>query len=161
MKCNAPLNNMYFTIEGKVAPCWLQVGAVDNWSSDRSIADIWFGEKFNQLRDAHKNKIYPNKCGQCKQQTEDGVWPLAKAYEKFSVKEYPTLIELELSNQCNLECIMCSGLLSSGIRKNRDNLPPLPQIYDQTFVEQLKEFIPHLEELRFNGGEPFCAENCS
>lgn len=153
--CNAPLNNMYFTVEGKVAPCWLQVGAIDNWSNDRSIADIWFGEKFNQLRDAHKNKIYPNKCAQCKQQTEDGVWPLAKAYDRYSVKEYPTLIELELSNQCNLECVMCSGLLSSGIRKNRDNLPPLPQIYDQSFIEQLKEFIPHLEELRFNGGEPF------
>lgn len=155
MKCNAPLNNMYFTVEGKVAPCWLQVGAIDNWSNNRSISEIWFGDKFGALRDAHKNDVYPNKCGKCKQQTDDGVWPLAKAYDKFSIKEYPTLIELELSNQCNLECIMCSGLLSSGIRKNRDNLPPLPQIYDQSFIEQLKEFIPHLEELRFNGGEPF------
>jgi molybdenum cofactor biosynthesis enzyme MoaA len=50
---------------------------------------------------------------------------------------------------------MCEGRLSSGIRKNRDNLPPLPMVYDNTFIEQLREFIPHLEELRFNGGEPF------
>src|SRR5690606_2392207 len=27
--------------------------------------------------------------------------------------------------------------------------------YDEAFVEQLEEFIPHLKELRFNGGEPF------
>lgn len=155
MKCNAPLNNMYFTVEGKVAPCWLQVGAIDNWSSDRSISDIWFGDNFNALRKSHSQNTYPGKCGLCKRQHDDGVWPLAKAYSSFSVKEYPTLIELELSNQCNLECIMCSGMLSSGIRKNRDKLPPLPQIYNNTFVDQLKEFIPHLEELRFNGGEPF------
>jgi molybdenum cofactor biosynthesis enzyme MoaA len=45
--------------------------------------------------------------------------------------------------------------LSSGIRKNRDKLPPLPMIYDDSFREQLHEFIPHLTELRFNGGEPF------
>jgi MoaA/NifB/PqqE/SkfB family radical SAM enzyme len=53
---------------------------------------------------------------------------------------------------------MCEGRLSSGIRKNRDNLPPLPQIFDDTFVEQVKEYIPHLEELRFNGGEPFAQQ---
>ena len=40
------------------------------------------------------------------------------------------------------------------LRKNRDKLPPLPQIYDNTFRVQLHEFIPHLTELRFNGGEP-------
>lgn len=27
--------------------------------------------------------------------------------------------------------------------------------YNDAFVEQLEEFIPHLKELRFNGGEPF------
>lgn len=155
MICNAPHNNMYFTVEGKVAPCWLQVGSIDNWSKDRSIHDIWFGDKFNALRNDHKSEVYPGKCGQCKQQSDDNIWPLAKAYDSYTVGKYPTLIELELSNQCNLECTMCSGLLSSGIRKNRDNLPPLPQIYNQSFIEQLKEFIPHLEELRFNGGEPF------
>ena len=50
---------------------------------------------------------------------------------------------------------MCDGFLSSGIRKNRDKLPKLPMHYNDNFVEQLKEYIPHLEELRFNGGEPF------
>ena len=34
-------------------------------------------------------------------------------------------------------------------------LPPMANAYDDSFVEQLREFIPHLEELRFNGGEPF------
>ena len=153
--CVAPFNNMYFTTEGRVAPCWLLVGHLDNWGPDRSIRDIWFGDAFNKYRNNLKNGIFEADCRVCKQKIEADTWPLAMAYDSFSVKEYPTLLELELSNQCNLECIMCEGRLSSGIRKNREQLPPLPMIYDDSFVEQLKEFIPHLEELRFNGGEPF------
>lgn len=153
--CIAPFNNMYFTTDGKVAPCWLLVGYADTWSNERSIHDIWTGEKFSKYREDLRNGIFNNACGVCKQKIEADTWPLAIAYDGFTVKKYPTLLELELSNQCNLECIMCEGRLSSGIRKNRDKLPPLPNIYDESFVEQLKEFIPHLEELRFNGGEPF------
>ena len=50
---------------------------------------------------------------------------------------------------------MCTGLLSSSIRSNRDKLPPLKSPYGKKFVQDLKEFIPHLHEARFNGGEPF------
>ena len=153
--CNAPFNNMYFTTLGTVAPCWLLVGQVDNWSQSRSIKDIWFGENFTKIRNDLLKKTFNGQCVVCKENIDKGVWPLAMAYDQFSLKEYPTLMELELSNQCNLECIMCEGRLSSGIRKNRDKLGPLPMIYDNSFVEQLEEFIPHLEELRFNGGEPF------
>lgn len=153
--CIAPFNNMYFTTEGRVAPCWLLVGHVVNWSSGKSMKDIWSGSEFEKIRTDLKNGVFEKDCRVCKQKIEADTWPLALAYDGFSVKEYPTLLELELSNQCNLECVMCEGRLSSGIRKNRDKLPPLPQVYDDSFVEQLKEFIPHLEELRFNGGEPF------
>jgi MoaA/NifB/PqqE/SkfB family radical SAM enzyme len=65
------------------------------------------------------------------------------------------MMELEIENTCNLECVMCIGELSSAIRKNRDKLPPIKSPYNEAFVEQLEEFIPHLKELRFNGGEPF------
>ena len=155
LPCNAPFNNMYFTVKGKASPCWKTVGACDQWSPQRSIMDIWEGENFQKYRDSLKNNVFINRCGECEKNINDGVWPLAKAYDEFPIKKYPSLMELELSNQCNLECIMCSGELSSGIRKNRDKLPPLKQIYTDEFRQQLREFIPHLQELRFNGGEPF------
>jgi MoaA/NifB/PqqE/SkfB family radical SAM enzyme len=147
---------MYFTVRGKVSPCWKLPSYCDNWSQDRSVKDIWFGDKFQMYRDALEKNIFLNRCKECEKNINEGVWPLAKAYEDYPVNPvYPSLMELELSNQCNLECVMCSGELSSGIRKNRDKLPPLPMIYDDSFREQLHEFIPHLTELRFNGGEPF------
>ena len=44
---------------------------------------------------------------------------------------------------------------SDGFRKNREHREALVSPYNDEFVEQMKEFIPHLAELRFNGGEPF------
>ena len=153
--CNAPFNNMYFTVHGNVSPCWKLPGYVDNWSVERSINDIWFGEKFDEYRNALKNSTFINRCKECEVEIAKDVWPLAKAYQNYPVQKYPSLMELELSIQCNLECVMCSGELSSGIRKNRDKKPPLPQIYTEQFVKEMREFVPHLKELRFNGGEPF------
>ena len=153
--CIAPFNNMYFTTNGNVAPCWLMVGQTDKWEDTKSIKQIWNGDNFTTLRENLSNGVFEKACDVCRKKIEADNWPLAMAYDSFTVKKYPTLLELELSNQCNLECIMCEGRLSSGIRKNRDKLPPLPNLYDDDFVEQIKEFIPHLEELRFNGGEPF------
>lgn len=153
--CNAPFNNMYITLRGQVSPCWKLPGTCDQWSSNRSLMDIWTGEKFQKYREALEKDQFINRCIECKKDIDNGIWPLAKAYEKYPVQDMPSMMEIELSNQCNLECIMCNGNLSSGIRKNRDKLPPLPQIFDDSFLEQMKEFIPHLTELRVNGGEPF------
>ncbi len=157
--CNAPLNNMYFSTRGSVSPCWILTDDVEHWGDNKSINDIWFGEKYNELRHNLKRGNFKGekKCDVCYHNIKNKVWPLAMAYDRFGVNEngYPTLLELELSNECNLECLMCDGNLSSGIRKNREKLPKLPMHYNDNFVEQLKEYIPHLEELRFNGGEPF------
>ena len=155
MICKAPFNNMYITLRGSVSPCWKLPGYCDQWSKDRSLMDIWRGDKFQKYRDALSQSIFLDRCKECEKDIADGVWPLARAYKKFPVNDMPSLMEIELSNQCNLECIMCSGELSSGIRKNREKLPPIPQIFDESFVEQMKEFLPHLTELRINGGEPF------
>jgi len=73
----------------------------------------------------------------------------------YRSKTYPLLLEFELSNICNYECIMCGGDYSSMVRKNVEKRPPLISPYDSKFVEQLEEFIPHAEGFDFLGGEPF------
>ena len=71
---------------------------------------------------------------------------------------YPKVMEFELTNECNLECIMCNGMFSSSIRKNREKLPAIISPYDDRFIDQLDEFIPHLTDAKFLGGEPFMIE---
>ena len=157
--CNAPFNNMYFNTQGEVAPCWKLPGFGDKWTEDRSVNDIWNGEHFQKYRDALLKNKFLDRCKECKHEMDNDVWPLAKAYGELPVNKngYPSMIELEVSNQCNLECIMCSVLLSNGLAKkagmgdHRGMLEP----YNQSFRDQLKEYYPHLKELRFNGGEPF------
>jgi MoaA/NifB/PqqE/SkfB family radical SAM enzyme len=67
----------------------------------------------------------------------------------------PVMFEFELSNHCNLECIMCGGKWSSAIRKNREKLPPLKSPYNADFVNQIRDFLPELSRANFLGGEPF------
>ncbi|HXH18194.1 MAG TPA: radical SAM protein, partial [Chitinophagales bacterium] len=154
--CHAPFTNMYFNVHGDCAPCWLTFIEPDSYPS-KSIREIWFGEKYNSLRNHLLKYDLTYKCNVCLKNLQSSNYTsvLARAYDVNTIGEYPSMMELELSNTCNLECVMCIGELSSSIRKNRERLPALKSAYDDNFVEQLEEFIPHLRELRFNGGEPF------
>lgn len=154
--CHAPFSNMYFNVHGDCAPCWLTFQDPDSYPN-KSINEIWFGEKFQKIREDLSQYDLTYKCNVCLKnlQNKNYTSVLSRAYDANEIKKYPTMMELELGNTCNLECVMCIGELSSSIRKNRDNLPPLISPYDENFVDQLEEFIPHLKELRINGGEPF------
>jgi len=154
--CNAPASNMYFAATGKVAPCWIQLErTTEVWSAGRSLMDIWRGPAFSALRDELRAGRFPVSCGRCAADLGAGCAPLAAAYDRdVQLTDLPTTLELELSNLCNLECRMCTGTLSSRIRRNREHLPPLVSPYDGAFVEQVAEVAPGLEQVRFSGGEP-------
>lgn len=160
--CHAPFVNMYFNSWGNVGPCWLNLEHAPKYP-EHSLKEIWNGEFFRSIRKNIKNKNLEKHCSVCKKRIEDGVFgqTLAKAYDlEFTSFEYPSVMEFELSNLCNLACIMCKGTLSSKIRSERENLSPLQVPYDGKFVQELKEFLPHLKEARFNGGEPFLQKIC-
>lgn len=154
--CNAPLTNLYFSVDGQASPCWLYFPpAVPRWSPERSIADIWKGPEFTEVRRALAEDRFIGRCSECEHDIVTGNRPLAAAYDfEHPLGEWPSMLELELSNQCNLACVMCQGRLSSRIRRDRDQLPPIESPYDETFADQVAELLPHLRELRFNGGEP-------
>lgn len=156
--CHAPFNNMYFNSTGGISNCWLTFDNSEKYSEDRSLKEIWFGEKFTRLRENIKNFDLTEHCSTCLNYIENRNHTnvLAKAYDNnYPLGDFPTMMEFELSNTCNLECTMCNGFLSSAIRSNRDKLPKLKSPYGEKFVKELEEFIPYLHEARFNGGEPF------
>jgi MoaA/NifB/PqqE/SkfB family radical SAM enzyme len=156
---------MNFGNDGHVsACCWSRPNPLGRYP-DQSIEEIWRGAKMQELRDQLERNELPAGCDFCAGQICAGLsWPLAERFDRLAGPTpradnrgvgHPSRMEFELSNKCNLECIMCSGLLSSSIRANRDQLPPLPLHYDQQFVDQLRPFIPDLKEASFYGGEPF------
>lgn len=158
--CQAPFNSMYFNVFGEVGPCWLNLVGMGKYP-EQSIRDIWFGEAFSTLRKELSNRNMAYKCNTCRQAIIDGNHQsvLSKLYDySYRLTDYPAVMEFELSNRCNLECVMCKGDLSSTIRQNREKRPALENPYGAAFVNQLEEFIPHLKEAKFLGGEPFLIE---
>ena len=156
--CHAPFTNLYFNTEGHVAVCWLTFYNPVIYDESKSLKDIWHDVKFQSIREHIGRNDLSKYCQTCEQHLKQGnhVNVLAKAYDTApSDGDYPSIIEFELENTCNLACTMCNGLLSSTIRKDREGKPPLKSPYGKKFREDLKEFIPHLSEARFNGGEPF------
>jgi len=163
---HAPFKSLYFGHEGGVIACCYNRTYKLGFYPDKSIKEIWEGEQAVNLRKYIAENNLDHGCSGCKAQIlagdKSGNKAKSKQYDGHPLNSngYPSLLEFELSNTCNLECDMCSGEFSSLIRKNREGLPDLKQPYDDAFVDQLDEFIPHLEEAKFFGGEPFLIEFC-
>jgi MoaA/NifB/PqqE/SkfB family radical SAM enzyme len=156
--CYAPRKNMYFDALGYVYSCCYNRGKPIGEYPRMTLNEIWNGELAKELRKDIDNFEFNKWCGFCKYDLEN------KNYEGFKGKywdyislnnNWPTRIEFELTNKCNLECVMCNGGWSHLIRKNREKLDPIKMVYDEKFIEQLEEFIPQLEQALFIGGEPF------
>ncbi|NLB27229.1 MAG: radical SAM protein, partial [Bacteroidales bacterium] len=156
--CYAPFKNLYFGISGNVRACCRNESYIFGSYPQQSVKEIWNGRKVFLLREKIKNNDLSLGCYECYQHLKGGNFSavIAKMFDTQKLNShYPSMMEFELDNTCNLECNICAGRLSSSIRKNREKLPPYKTPYDSNFVTQLEEFIPHLEEARFYGGEPF------
>lgn len=172
--CHAPFVSLNFEQNGNVSACCynrsFSLGKIPN----QSIQEIWNGEKANQLRSFIKQNDLSGGCSACQEVIQFGNYQGTKAiyYDEYATQKniwqkvknlinqsehdfIPKVFEFELSNSCNLECIMCNGYFSSAIRKNREHLPAIKNHYGDEFVEQLTPFIPHLTDVKFLGGEPF------
>lgn len=158
--CYLPFNSLTFSFGGHVYVCGYNRDIKLGQYPNNTIDEIWNGPNALKLREHMRNNDLEFGCRHCKYFFDKGKFtnlrPLVfdKYYQNVD-NPYPQVFEFELSNECNLECQMCSGEVSSSIRKNRDHLPPLPTPYDDAFVEQLAKYIPHLKEAKFYGGEPF------
>jgi molybdenum cofactor biosynthesis enzyme MoaA len=150
---------MYFAQDGSVRLCCHNMEYHLGKYPDQSIHEIWNSEAAQKVRqDMRAYRLYDG-CNICRTDVEMGAYGEVRAQFFDSLPRhasYPTMMEFLLTNTCNLECIMCDGTYSSLIRQNREKLPPIPNVYDDAFIEQIREFIPHLREARFSGsGEAF------
>ena len=156
--CYAAHSNMFFNARGSVSVC-CESWNISEMYPDKSIKEIWFGDEFNKLRDYIEHDDLSLACSFCKTHllNRNYSFPLIKMFDCFEPvnSQYPKSMIFELDITCNLECVMCDSTLSSAIRKNRGKLPLQKNFYNDEFLYQLEEFIPHLERAMFIGGEPF------
>lgn len=156
--CHAPSNSMYIGIGGMITACCVNRTYLLGRYPMQSLEQAWFGQARKDLETSIAAGDLGKGCQVCYHAIRSGNYAglSARVYDGLSsTTNYPRKIDFELSNKCNLECIMCRGERSSAIRRNRERLPPIEMPYDAAFLQQLDPFIPHLEDAHFLGGEPF------
>jgi MoaA/NifB/PqqE/SkfB family radical SAM enzyme len=174
--CHAPYLSMHISQNGIISSCSLTRFTPIGHYPKQSLQEIWWGEKAVELRKRMKSDEFPPGCEVCRADFDTGNFgnirarhydqyastPVDSFFEKLMAfkkqgrfAHFPKVISFELSNTCNLECVSCIGLLSSSIRKNREKMPPIPQLFGADFLQEIAPFLPYLEEAKFYGGEPF------
>ncbi|HWA89910.1 MAG TPA: radical SAM protein [Rhizomicrobium sp.] len=159
--CYAPHVDLYFDQWGKVRACCRNRDFPLGDVSKDGIDAIWHGERLKQLRREVEAYSFARGCGDCGRQVENGWLASAsmRTFDQFAVAEpdpaWPRIIELSISNSCNLECAMCNGECSSAIRARREGRPARPKYYPDDFAESLREYLAHALRVKFLGGEPF------
>ncbi|NVK63122.1 MAG: twitch domain-containing radical SAM protein [Flavobacteriales bacterium] len=170
--CPAPSMNLHFSQLGIVTACCFNRTQVMGVYPKNSLEEIWRSDVANKMREELQSGHFPSGCEKCREQiiSRDFGGSHANFYSQqakhFAVKRaqenvsgesinFPMKLEFNIHNNCNLQCVMCHGLASSSIRLHREGLPAMPNPYDETFVEQLKPFLPYVVETDFMGGEPF------
>lgn len=160
--CYAPHTSMFFSRSGYVAPCYASYNQKSSHITKSSIKEIWFSGTINDIRKQHANCNLSENCSFCENLLLSHAYKsaLINKYEHyaFSKSKYPKIMEFELSNKCNLACIMCDENLSSSIENKQKQSISGNQFYDDKFFKELKEFIPHLQLAEFTGGDPFMIE---
>jgi MoaA/NifB/PqqE/SkfB family radical SAM enzyme len=160
--CYAPFSNLTFGHSGQYLVCCYNRTYVLGMYPEQSIEEAWNGPRAQEFRKYIQQNDLSHGCQVCEVHINSRAFETvpARHYDKLGSGDgkrpaYPRRLDFELSNSCNLECIMCSGHYSSSIRKNREKLPPLHSPYDEDFLRQLEPFLPHIQEATFVGGEPF------
>ena len=152
---------MYFDQLGKVRACCQNTGVYLGDVTEQSSREIWESADAERMRTALEADDYSAGCDFCEWQHREGNDAIlfARQFDVLRPDErrprWPRQMEFSLTNTCNLACTMCNGDWSSTIRAKREGRPPLPAVYGDDFFEQLAEFLPHLDEVEFLGGEPF------
>lgn len=155
---------MHLLPDGDVRACCRNAIPLGNITEQR-LPEIWFGARRSEMEQLLSTATTPTGCENCAAEvTAEGrrgsypevfdFWADELDWER-SANRWPTRLEFNLSNRCNLQCLQCSGDLSSAIRIHREHRPPLPAVYDEQFFDDLAAFLPHLHHANFAGGEPF------
>ena len=156
--CQAPFTNMYIGHHGVITACCYNTTQTLGVWPFKTLTEIWWGAKAEKFRKALQNYDLSHGCDICYRQLMARNYDALKAGQfnqnKANQNGFPSSIEFELDNKCNLGCTMCNENFSSVIAHNK-GLKAYHTPYDEGFIEQLKPFIPYLQDAKFYGGEPF------
>lgn len=159
--CASPYTSLRFDFGGKMTVCCVNRDFIIGTYPQDTPMQAWFGKKIKELRESLDDYDFSKGCNDCarnilKGNGENSIIALNESLglSNYINSKFPTQLIFQLHNTCNYECIMCGGEFSSSIRKNRECLPPIPNAYDDSFLDKIKLFLQKARMVSFIGGEP-------
>ena len=178
--CIMPWIGLATDASGGIRPCcWMQSITDDKFFGDPN--DYADSDYLKEKKEQFLKGEYPNACSRCKHDSEKGMqskrdrenleWTTKGGdWNKINEQNF-TMIDLRLSNTCNLGCVMCgpksSSFLFNETVKHYDNAPEhnqnqlrgvkhldLMYPYTDDQIEQIIEIIPKDARIYCTGGEP-------
>lgn len=174
--CIKPFTATCVRTDGSITLCCKSIEQSQHNLKTSSLDDWWNSDFVKEVRTQLLNGQQPASCQICFDQEQSGVTSLRQAinaeykiFEQYAEKTlrylgYPKLapidIEMQLTNLCNLACLMCSELESSSILSENKilkiaNANQADYKVTKYEMQQLTNFLytkPRLINLR--GGEP-------
>lgn len=207
--CVLPFMHFSTTTNGEIRPCcrskkiWnINESALNKThpghatkTGSYSLKDLWIGPEYNSLRSDLINGVRNEKCSACWRLEDKGIVSLRQDFNSLRLSEYAHLVdhwithktaaweipvvELKLSNLCNLKCKMCwpkdstpwvkqwptvehffsnseREYINTIIDANNMYRSPLLNLFESNegFMADLAEILQGVELLEFAGGEP-------
>lgn len=170
--CSLPWLHVEVSLQqDKIWPCCKYKDPVGKASDN--LLSVWNNDKFNKLRDDHKNQQEHYACKACM------VAKDAFSYKKFKNDQYKNILDIEISktelprifhftlkNTCNLACRMCFPGNSSKFYQLTKNNDYIKSFYDYDNIDnkfdvtKLSGSFGNLTHLVITGGEPLIDEDC-
>lgn len=119
-----------------------------------SPKEFWFGEQRQSDIDKMNNGEKIQGCEKCYKFEEEKQHSPRHVYMNYKdtpAKKLPTILDLDLSNLCNLKCIMCSADRSSMWAKAEGKGV---SSVDTKMLDELIDMSDDLLEITIEGGEP-------
>lgn len=165
--CHYPYSSVFILLDGSVSPCCF-ADPIGNLNDDELVS-IWNSDKASEMRyqlsQGDLEKAGCSRCGFMKRRdietyprsTDlgqsrkilDNIRIQKEEYGKGKIKltSLPSHVVLQVTEACNLRCIMCFQDRSSGVRKLSESL-----------WQKALGFHDLLDEIQFTGGEPFLSK---
>jgi sulfatase maturation enzyme AslB (radical SAM superfamily) len=168
--CPAPWITISTDVNGSIRPCCRyeqpqrQTEYKMPWMKDGDLLELYNGSEMQAVRQAFLDGKEPQECNWCWSEESVGIKSfrqkyLEKNYSYSTTYAIPQILDLKLSNVCNLKCRMCGPQASSSIAKeeNKQKEYWLSSKIIGTENEQLffEQWLPNMKELELTGGEPF------
>jgi len=174
--CTLPFIHSHMSAGGTFKPCCNAYGSNSKHTtrnSDYTLASWFTGPEMQQLRQDMLEGRRNDLCTRCWQDEDRSGHSIRtrmnQKYASITDVDRPQIkyLDLKLTNQCNLQCMMCSPSDSNRIgdeaqQMQQQGLPvpvnytggPTDTLIKSPSIDEINQLLPQVKVLKFTGGEP-------